>query len=287
MDALQAYLNYYTAVLKNKSWRTIYLDAFAGGGVAKLRKRKPASDLPTLWQSDEPDVDQEQFIVGSPRVALSVDNPFSRYVFIDADPDRIGELEALKEEYGSSRTISIHPEGAEKGIDWVLSQRIAKASHRGVAFLDPFGAHLPWSSLERLSQTGLFEVIINFPLDMAINRLMKLDANIPDTWKAQLDSIFGESDWMSEAYDTSDDFFGALRKRPDARDRLLKLYLKKLRDAFGHAAKPKLITNTRGHPLYYLIWAGPNALGLKGADYILGMKERLASGPKGGKPISL
>lgn len=285
LDALKAYLDYYTSVLKNMSWRTIYVDAFAGGGLAKLRKRKSGADLPSLWELDELDVDQQQYIVGSPRVALSVSNPFSRYVFIEADTDRISELEALKNEYESSRTISIRPEGAEKGIDWVLSQRIAKATHRGVAFLDPFGAHLPWSSIEKLSQTGLFEVIINFPLDMAINRLMKLDANIPDTWKAQLDGVFGESDWMSEAYDTSGDFFGVPRKRPDARERLLKLYLQKLRDAFGHVAKPKLITNTRGHPLYYLIWAGPNRLGLKGAEYILGMNERLARGPKGGKPI--
>ena len=286
LDALKSYLDYYTSVLKNMRWRTIYVDAFAGGGMAKLRIRKPGADLPSLWASDEPDVEQQQYIIGSPRVALAVDNPFSRYVFIDAESARVSELEGLKAEYGSSRTISIRPEGVEQGIDWVLSQKIAKATHRGVAFLDPFGAHLPWSSIEKLSKTGLFEVIINFPLDMAINRLMKLDANIPDTWKAQLDGVFGESDWMSEAYDTSGDFFGVPRKRSDARERLLKLYLHKLRTAFGHVAKPKLITNTRGHPLYYLIWAGPNRLGLQGANYILGMSERLASGPKGGKPIS-
>ena len=38
---------------------------------------------------------------------------------------------------------------------------------------------------------------------------------------------------------------------------------------------PRLIRNTRNAPLYYLIWAGPNKLGLKGADYILSQGEKV------------
>ena len=32
LDALARYLDYYTKVLKNGPWRTVYVDAFAGGG---------------------------------------------------------------------------------------------------------------------------------------------------------------------------------------------------------------------------------------------------------------
>ncbi len=31
LDALGRYLDFYSKVLKNQSWRTIYVDAFAGG----------------------------------------------------------------------------------------------------------------------------------------------------------------------------------------------------------------------------------------------------------------
>ena len=34
LDALARYLEFYTKVLKNQPWRTIYLDAYAGGGRA-------------------------------------------------------------------------------------------------------------------------------------------------------------------------------------------------------------------------------------------------------------
>jgi protein gp37 len=37
LDALQRYLDFYTKVLKNQRWRTIYLDAYAGGGRAVVR----------------------------------------------------------------------------------------------------------------------------------------------------------------------------------------------------------------------------------------------------------
>jgi len=37
LDALARYLDFYTKVLKNQRWRTIYLDAYAGGGRAVLR----------------------------------------------------------------------------------------------------------------------------------------------------------------------------------------------------------------------------------------------------------
>ena len=46
--------------------------------------------------------------------------------------------------------------------------------------------------------------------------------------------------------------------------------LGRLKTTFGHVSPAKLICNTRKHPLYYLIWAGPNTAGLKGAQHILG-----------------
>ena len=76
-------------------------------------------------------------------------------------------------------------------------------------------------------------------------------------------------------------------KFSDSEVRLLDWYRKRLKHAFGFVSQAQLITNTRGGQLYYLIWAGPRHEGLKGADYILTMKER--GGPKkrgvGAKPM--
>lgn len=87
LDALARYLDFYTKVLKNQPWRTIYVDAFAGGGRAQIRKdAAPASEVIPLFELEaEADADQTELIDGSPRIALNVANPFSRYVFIEND----------------------------------------------------------------------------------------------------------------------------------------------------------------------------------------------------------
>ena len=282
--ALHRYLDFYTKVLKNGRWRTVYVDAFAGGGQARIRQPDTSISGPSLLDFEPDDPEQQEVIAGSPRIALAIDNPFNRYVFIDPNGARVAELNALAAEYGQSRTISIRPGNAEDQVRWVLDQKISSSTHRGVAFLDPFGAHLSWNIIESLAATRLFEVLINFPLHMALARLMKNDAQIPERWRAQLDSFFGGEEWFREAYETGTLFETSPSKREDYLERLLELYRGKLKRAFGNVSRPKLIRNTRGSPLYYLLWAGPHPKGLQGANYILAMDERLPTGPRGGRP---
>lgn len=281
LDALARYLDFYTKVLKNQPWRTVYLDAFAGGGRAVVRaKDRAATAGPSLFCEEPPiDADARELIDGSPRVALGIANPFDRYVLIDPDPDRVTELETLKVEFSGTRAISILPTTADEGIAWVTAQPISRRTHRGVAFLDPFGAKLDWSSIQKLADTGLFEVVVNFGLSMAIQRMLPNSGEVPQGWAATLDSYFGSRDWFAEVYRQRESGLleaSGFEKRANYSERLLELYRVRLRSAFGHVSTPRLIRNTRGAPLYYLLWAGPNKKGLEGANYILTMGERLS-----------
>jgi three-Cys-motif partner protein len=282
LDALARYLDFYTKVLKNQPWRTIYVDAYAGGGRAVIRPEVRAQpDSPNLFGEPPPiDPDARELIDGSPRLALALKNPFDRYVFIDPDPHRAGELEELKAEFGEARSIKVVRATASEGIAWVTAQRIQRDTHRGVAFLDPFGAGLEWASIQRLAGTGLFEVVVNFALSMAIQRMLPNSGEVPEGWAATLDSYFGDRAWFAEVYQQKGGLLfeaGGHEKRPDYSERLLALYRAQLRSAFGYVSSPRLIRNTRGAPLYYLLWAGPHKKGLEGADYILTMGERLSS----------
>jgi three-Cys-motif partner protein len=286
LGALGAYLDYYTKVLKNKPWRTVYVDAFAGGGTAVVRSKAQEAHIGASLFGEPADPEQLEFIRGSPSIALALENPFSTYVFVDASGTRVFELETLKAEYGDTRNIHIRPGLAEDEIRWVLERNIRRATHRGFAFLDPFGAHIGWESIRALAATGLFEVLINFPLHMAMVRLMKNDGEIPEAWRNQIDRFFGGDQWFDDVYEKASDLLGAsVRKREDYMDRLLQRYTAQLKAAFGHVSAPRLIRNTRNAPLYYLLWSGPNRKGLEGANYILGMGERLARGPRGGRPM--
>src|SRR5262245_3370735 len=111
LDALGQYLSFYTKVLKRQGYwlrATIFVDAFAGPGLSRVRTKEKAKEPPGLFGHDpESDKAETEFLKGSPRVALDIANPFSAYMFVERDPQRISELNALKTEYQSQRNITI------------------------------------------------------------------------------------------------------------------------------------------------------------------------------------
>lgn len=60
LEALERYLDFYTKVLKNQRWRTIYVDAFAGGGRALVRADSAQVDesIPLFEPEPASDVDR-------------------------------------------------------------------------------------------------------------------------------------------------------------------------------------------------------------------------------------
>jgi three-Cys-motif partner protein len=280
LDALGQYLGFYTTVLKNQGhWLrgTIFVDAFAGPGLSRVRTKEKAAEPPGLFGPDpESDKAEIEFLKGSPRVALDIANPFTSYIFVDSHPARIAELTALQAEYAGTRTVTIQKGDANAALQAWLVSGIDWQHHRAVVFLDPFGMQVPWSTIELLAKTKAVEVIINFPLGMAIQRLLKKSGDIPPGWQMSLDTFFGSPDWRGLTYEESEDLFGpTVTKISDSGTRLLDWYCARLRKIFGHVSTARLIKNTRGNPLYYLIWAGPNTTGLKGAEHILSKGEKL------------
>lgn len=274
LQALGDYLEYYNTVLMNQHWcrGTLFIDGFAGAGYSEIRCKPDAN----AWLIEElADEEQSELIAGSPRVSLELAHPFSYYLFIEQAAGRRAELEKLVEQY-PDRKITVRGGDAGTVIANVLNSRSEWSKYRGVAFLDPFGTHLPWATVEQLAATKSFEVLINFPLQMAIQRLIPKDGEINDEWRGHFDEYFGTTDWFDEVYEQADDLFGGqLTKRHDYGPRLLHLYLRRLKAAFGHVSPAKLICNTRNRGLYYLIWAGPHEKGLKGAKHILSKGEHV------------
>lgn len=274
LQALGAYLEFYNTVLKNQHWLRgrIFIDGFAGAGYSKIRAK--ADGNPWLLE-DLADEENSELIAGSPRVALELGHPFSHYLFIERAPGRRAELEKLIDAY-PDRKITVRGGDAGMVISEVLCARSDWSKYRGVAFLDPFGTHLPWAIVERLAATRSFEVLINFPLQMAIQRLIPKEGEIDEDWRGHFDEYFGTTEWFDEVYEQADGLFGGqLVKRPGYGVRLLHLYLRRLKAAFGHVSPAKLICNTKKRGLYYLVWAGPNAKGLQGAKHILSKGEHV------------
>lgn len=284
LSRLGKYLSAYTTIMKQQAWAKgyVYVDAFAGAGQAVVRKRKSGTEPITKALVDlgdfRADVEARELLDGSPRVALGLKNPFTHYVFVEMDPERLKVLHRLRDQFGGGRTIRVY----EADCNTYLRQKLVQnrsvdwKKWRAVVFLDPFGMQVPWETIVGMAETKAIEVIINFPVGMAIQRLLKRTGAFTAKQRAKLDSYFGDPGWYDVVYEQQPGLFGPMaEKLNESGGRLANWYRQRLRAAFGHASEPYLVTNTRGGHLYYLLWAGPNEKAAKIAAHVLSGGTRL------------
>ncbi|MCP4043640.1 MAG: hypothetical protein GY731_17070 [Gammaproteobacteria bacterium] len=91
-----------------------------------------------------------------------------------------------------------------------------------------------------------------------------------------VDQYFGAGDWYELLYKSQPGLFGDdIVKLENSGQVLLEWYLERLKEQFGFVSPARVIRNTRGNPLYYLIHAGPNKTGAKIAKAILAQGTEL------------
>lgn len=286
LDRLSKYLHAYTTIMKEQHWCRgyHYIDAFAGPGEHEIRQQKSdkrhdaQQALLEVSSYGGEQVEQQQFLAGSPRVALDIQFPFTNYVFVERSPERIAALEQMKSDYGDGRRIYIRQEDCTKYLrDKVANNtKLDWQTNRALVFLDPFGMQVGWQTVADLAATKAIEVFLNFPVGMAIQRLLlRQPDKFTDAQRQRLDDYFGSPDWKEVLYKPRKTLFGdeAQDKIDSSGIALLNWYRGRLRSVFTHVSKAALIRNTRGGHLYYLLLASHNKNGVKIADDILSAGE--------------
>jgi three-Cys-motif partner protein len=259
LELLEKYLAAYLTILSNQHWCAgyEYIDAFAGTGKPKTR-------------------DEQTYVDGSPRIALSLRPAFTEYHFVEQADWRVGRLEALKAEF-PNRVIRIHPGDCNTILTEEILDHLAYASHkRAIAFLDPFGMQLRWKTMMAIASTETVEIMLNFPV-MAINRgvLRQRPELISTADRARLEEFWGTKDWTVDFYEEERTFFGPefVKKRLSGKE-MGAVFCKRLGEIFRYCSEPLLMTNSRNAPLYCLIFAGHNATGVRIATDIFARHER-------------
>ena len=267
LEILASYLNSYTTALKNKPFRLIYFDAFAGEG----------SYLPETGYTSEDYEDFQEFRAGSPRIALEVqDKPFDRLVFVEKDVARCKSLELLKEEF-SNRDIRIRNEDANHALPDFCAT--LGSLDRAVVFLDPFATQVSWNTVEKIAQTNKIDCWILFPL-MAIARMMPTNREPTDSLAQQLDRVFGGRGFWKDLYSISSQqqlpWFSnePSQERLQGSDEIALLFRERLESVFVKVARPtRRFSNSKNSPMFQLFFAASNPAGsttaVRIADHIL------------------
>jgi len=262
LQLLKKYLEAYAKIMRGQNWCRNgyhYIDAFAGTG-------KPCAR------------DEERYVDGSPRVALTIDHPFSSYTFIEKTSWRVQRLQELVKEF-PDRDIRICEQDCNHFITTEITPRIRYENfNRGLIFLDPFGMDVKWTTIQQIAKTKALEIFINFPV-MALNRTaLPNDPNaLTDAQIERMNRFWGSTEWRGDVYQKVPTLFGPveIKVHPTTGKRLGRLFKKRLENLFPYVTFPLVMTNSKNAPLYCLIFAGHNQTGAKIIREIFQRYERL------------
>lgn len=276
LKRLRGYLEAYMAIFKNQPWaQTVYVDAFAGTGTISV---KSSSALPSQLDSDESSV--EAFMDGSARVALSIEPPFNKYLFIERSAKKVKELEGLKVEVPdkADRIQIVQADANAYLINWSKS---LNQKSRAVVFLDPYGMQVEWQLLEAIAKTRHIDLWLLVPIGMGANRLMTQSGLPQQEWQDRLTTFFGTDEWKDRFYRPTQqlDLFGEgpTQEKIADYDKLAEYFVERLRSIFGNenvAPHPLTQRNSRNSPMFLLCFASNNKTGIKIADWLLTNKPK-------------
>lgn len=265
LEALRDYLVQYQLIFKKnpraRKLKTIYVDAFAGTGERDAGERTG----PGLFGYDE---EIRGYQEGSVRKALSIDNKFDEYIFIENKPKHATALKKLiaGEFAALSDRCAIKEEDANAWLQrWCRNQDWR--GQRAVVFLDPYGMNVDWATIEAIARTKAIDLWILFPFAIGANRMMPKDAPPDSVWAKRLTAIFGTDEWKSRFYGNSrkGDLFGDADRsivKIAGMDEILEFFLERLRSVFAKIVdRPLILENSKRTPMYALCFAAGNPAG--------------------------
>jgi len=265
LEALRKYLEAYMKIMRRNpkaaNFRTIYVDGFAGSG--KRYSRQANKDHPVLDGFDEIEQSAE-FFEGSVRLALQIELPFDHYVFVETESPAIKELEEIRREF-SERSIEIVQQDVNQFIpSWCTR---LEPMDRALVFLDPFGMHVEWATIEAIAKTEKIDLWVLIPFGQGVLRLLKRGAAPPPKWANRLTVFLGTDEWKQFYRNDAPSLFedeeiDSLSMREADIERIAQFIVERYKTIFkGVLENPFVLKNQKNNPLYLLLFAASNPKG--------------------------
>jgi three-Cys-motif partner protein len=265
LNLLGKYLQAYVTIFRNQEWCQgyYYIDAFAGSGKFRLR-----------------DADAQEYIDGSPFVALRLDPAFSGYFFVEISSRRAERLQELVRTYPDRQVRIFQGDSNKILVDEIIPNIRYADFKRGFIFLDPFGMQVEWQTVEKIAEARSLEIFLNFPL-MALNRSV-LKSRFDDLSEKDIERMnrfWGSDRWMEEIYSEQKNLFDEIEweKTVSKARELANIFKGRLEEVFDCVSEALVMRNSKNAPLYCLFYAGHNATGRKITNDIFKKYEHLGT----------
>jgi three-Cys-motif partner protein len=226
---LRRYLHAVSTAMRDK-FTVHYIDLFAGAGIERIE----GNGLD--W--------------GSPLIAAQMPHRFARLHLCEDDPRKFNALQKRLRKFPQpmdSQLLNLDANQACLDIVNAIPQRRTLT----LAFLDPYGLHLHFSTVRQLSSLKA-DLIIFFPDHL--DALRNWSAYYLDQDSSNLDHFLGRDDWRQ-----------ALSDAPKSQhaEILRKLYEQQLQTLGFNHFDYRRVSSVEGRPLYRLIFASGHERGLQ------------------------
>ncbi|MCB0716691.1 MAG: three-Cys-motif partner protein TcmP, partial [Chitinophagaceae bacterium] len=251
-----------TIMNKHPQFKCLYFDGFAGSG--------------DIYKNNKTDIGT---IKGAAIRILEIDLPksFDMYYFVEIDKSNKLELnKAIKEKFPHKQINSfVVQEDCNvkmKNMSMFLQKN---KDFRVLAFIDPYGMALNWSSLVTLKGLGI-DLWILVPTGIGMNRLLKKNGDIKESWLNKLELSLGmrQEDIKEYFYreKTVQTLFGSetlIEKEKDAIEKAGNLYRKRLNEIFKFVSESLPLKNSTGSTMYHFMMASNNTSAFNIANNII------------------
>ena len=267
-DKLEILINYIKAYLQimnnRKYWKLIYFDGFAGSGIIQSNDNNQSSALEGMAR--------RIFQMSTPR-------NFDMYYFVDKNSSNIDQLRNYIHNNHKEKEKIIYFDSADCNKKLLSLAKFLNLkenkNYKVLAFIDPFGMQLKWASLAALKDLPI-DIWILVPTGLGVNRLLKRNGMISDSWLQRLELFLGLNKNEIIEYFYKEELvlplFGSdkeLTKEDKAIERAGALYRLQLMTIFKYVSSAFQIKNNTGSIMYHFILASNNKTAQKIANDII------------------
>jgi three-Cys-motif partner protein len=270
------YLHAFTTALNGK-FELCYVDAFAGTGERTVRHAERQETL--LEPSSVESIERRR---GSARIAIETNPPFDRLVFMDLKKRHCEALDQLKSEY-PNRRIDVVRADANEAILTAIRQQDWRST-RAVMFLDPYGMHVRWETLEAIQSTHAIDVWYLVSLAGLFRQATRNGQALSEQKRHAITRMLGTPDWEDEWYRPSEsrDLFakeGSDRFRAASVEEIESYVGHRLKKLFPQVLAPLRLRNERNAPMFslYFCVSNPDPKAIAPASRIAGYLLRRGS----------
>ncbi len=150
---LRLYDSLFSTGMKYKWDRRVYIDLYAGAGYNRVRNT-------------------DKILVGSPLLALTVADPFDKYIFCEKDQGLLSALQVRAMRVAPSANVAYVPGDCNEKVEQICAEiPIGSRDNTvlGLCFVDPFDLGIKFETLRKMS-TRFLDFLCLLALHMDANR---------------------------------------------------------------------------------------------------------------------